>query len=88
MGDIDLKTIKNFRNTSLVCFIISILIWVPNLVFQITSPLLLLIFIVPFIGLAFAVLAKNYWLIIANLIMGFSFFILMAFGYYIGSKLN
>ncbi|MYL39102.1 hypothetical protein [Halobacillus litoralis] len=74
-----------YRRTAASSLVISLLIWVPNLVFQVASPLWLLIFIIAPIGTAFAVLAKNYWLAAANTVMFFSFFILMAGGYWIQS---
>ncbi len=70
---------------ALVCFISSILVWIPNIVFKVATPLVLLIFIIPVIGLVFAILGKKIWLIVGNVVMFFSFFILMAVGYIINS---
>ncbi|MBN8233936.1 hypothetical protein JF544_01710 [Halobacillus kuroshimensis] len=79
---------KLYRRTAASSLVISLLMWVPNLVFQTASPLWLLTFIIAPIGAAFALLAKNYWLIAANIIMFFSFFILMAGGYWIQSFID
>ena len=79
--------LKKFKNLSLACFIICILVWVPNLFFQSPSPLFMLTFVLGPIGIAFAAMVKSYWLIIANTIMFFSFFIFMGLGYFINSRL-
>ena len=74
-----------FMTLSLVCFASCILFWVPNVIFQTASPFWLLAFIVAPFGIAFGLLAKNKWLVILNIIMFFSYFILMAISYYINS---
>lgn len=78
---------NKFKTLSLLCFAACILLWVPNIIFQIATPFWLLTFIVAPFGIAFGSLAKNKWLIILNIIMFFSFFIFMAVGYYISSLL-
>lgn len=72
---------------SSICFAVCILIWIPNVIFQVPSPFWILTFIIAPFGLVFALLGKNYWLAFANFVMFFSFFILMAFGYYINAQL-
>lgn len=72
---------RNYKIISLACLIISILVWVPNIVFQVASPLWIITFVLGIIGAVFAALGKNYWLMLGNIIMFFSFFILMAIGY-------
>lgn len=76
---------KNFKVISLACLISCILIWIPNIVFQVASPLFLLTFLLAPIGIIFAALIKNSWLIVANAFMFFSFFIVMFVGYYFES---
>lgn len=73
---------RMFKTLSLGSLFISVLVWIPNIVFQIASPFWLLTFIIAPIGIVFAVLIKNYWLIVANTIMFFSFFIFMFIGYF------
>ncbi|QFT87752.1 hypothetical protein FIU87_03720 [Bacillus sp. THAF10] len=67
---------------SLICFIIGVLVWVPNVALDIASSWWLLTFIVGPIGVLLGILGKNYLLVVLNLLMTFSFFILMAFGSY------
>ncbi|MUK90690.1 hypothetical protein GMD78_20245 [Ornithinibacillus sp. L9] len=76
---------KQYSKLSLLCLIISVISWVPNVVFDIASPFWLMTFIIPPIGIVFAVLAKNYWLVAANIIMVFSFYILKALGHVLNS---
>ncbi|TMN20892.1 hypothetical protein FFL34_01265 [Lentibacillus cibarius] len=71
------------KKWSLLCFIICLLLWIPNVVFQISSPFWMLVYIVGPIGMALGVLGKSVILTILNLIMSFSFFIIMFFGYQI-----
>lgn len=72
---------QRLRFISLICFFASILIWIPNLVFQLASPLWMLTFLLAPIGIVLASLSKSYWLIFLNVIMFLSFFILMSLGY-------
>lgn len=78
---------NRFRTLSFLCFAACVLVWLPNVMFQTASPFWLLTFIIAPIGIAFGLLAKNKCLVILNIIMFFSFFILMAIGYYINSLL-
>lgn len=61
--------------------IISLLLWVPNVVFQKASTLWLFTFVLSGIGIGLSVYAKSKILIIGNIITFFSFFILMFLGY-------
>lgn len=72
------KTIKYF---SLVCFIASIILWLPNLIFQIPSTWYFGVFIIAPIGILLAMFSKSKWLILGNTLMFFSFFLLMGIGY-------
>ena len=74
---------KLFKILSIVCLCICVLVWFPNIVFQVPSPFWLLIYVIAPIGILFAALVKNYWLIIANTFMFFSFFIFMFVGYFV-----
>lgn len=74
---------NKFSVSSFICFVLCILIWIPNVIFQVASPFWMLAFTIAPFGLAFALLAKNYWLAFGNVLMFFSFF--MAIGYYINA---
>lgn len=74
---------KIFKVVSLACLFICIVVWVPNIVFKVASPLYLSTFIVAPIGIVFAALIRKYWLIVANSLMFFSFFIFMFVGYFV-----
>lgn len=77
---------NKFKRIAFICFILCVLIWIPNIIFQIPSPFLLFTFVISSIGIVLAVLAKSYWLIAMNVVMFFSFFIFMGIGYYIDSR--
>ncbi len=64
-----------------ITIIISLLLWVPNIVFQQASFLWILTFVFSGIGLLLAVSVKSKVLIIGNTITFFSFFLVMFFGY-------
>ncbi|MGE7840415.1 hypothetical protein FH508_0012380 [Lysinibacillus sp. CD3-6] len=61
--------------------IISLLLWVPNIVFQKASTLWIFTFVLSGIGIVLAACVKSKILIIGNIITFFSFFILMFLGY-------
>lgn len=71
----------NSKNLSITCLVISVLIWIPNLFFQVASPLWLFTFLIGPLGAGLAFLGKKKGLLIANVVMTFSFFIVMAVGY-------
>lgn len=66
---------------SIACFLIGVIAWLPNFIFDYGYPFSLLTFIINPIGVVFGMLGENKFGIIANVIMTFSFFLLMAFGY-------
>ncbi|UOR13632.1 hypothetical protein [Halobacillus amylolyticus] len=74
---------KRFKVLSLVCLFICVLVWIPNIVFQIPSQLWMMTFVIAPIGIVFAALMKKRWLIVANTFMFFSFFIFMFVGYFV-----
>ncbi|MCM3618527.1 hypothetical protein M3936_13135 [Sutcliffiella horikoshii] len=73
---------KSLKLASLICFITCVLLWVPNVLMEVSSPLWILTFVIGPIGLAFGLVGKQYVLAVFNLIMTFSFFWIMALGYY------
>ncbi len=77
---------EKLKMVSFICLILCIVIWIPNLVFQVASPLWILTYLIAAIGMAFAIISKSFWLAFFNLLMCFNFFILMALGYYISSR--
>ncbi|MCA0972133.1 hypothetical protein LCM20_16115 [Halobacillus litoralis] len=79
---------KTMKITALACFMACVLVWVPNLVFQVASPLWLLTFLVAPVGIVLAAMLKHKWLIIGNTVMLFSFFWLMFGGYLVNSITN
>ncbi|MGG3573678.1 hypothetical protein ABES25_17650 [Bacillus gobiensis] len=72
---------KNLKIWSLACFIICLLLWAPNLIFQISSPFWTFTFLVGPIGIALGIFGKSHVFTILNAIMSFSFFIFMFIGY-------
>lgn len=70
---------------SLLATVICILLWVPNLVLGIESPWWLVIFFVAPAGVILGVIARNIWLVLLNLLMFFSFLIIIALGFDITS---
>ncbi|WP_394176386.1 hypothetical protein [Guptibacillus hwajinpoensis] len=71
----DKKTL--FKVLAISSLIISVSVWIPNVIFQVASPFWVITFIIAPVGIVAAALIKNYWLIVSNTLMLFSFFILM-----------
>ncbi|MCA0987756.1 hypothetical protein [Guptibacillus algicola] len=71
----------HFKRLSIICLIVSLLVWLPNIIFNVSSQLWVVTFIIAPVGIVFAALIKKNSLIIANTFMFFSFFIFMFFGY-------
>lgn len=78
---------KKLKIISFICILLSILVWIPNVFFQIASPLWILTFIFSIIGAVLGILAKKHILVIGNIVMFFSFFIIMFVGYYMNSNI-
>ncbi|OZI12558.1 hypothetical protein CEW92_05900 [Bacillaceae bacterium SAS-127] len=72
-----------FKFLATATIIISLLLWIPNIVFQEASPLWLLTFVFSGVGVVLSIKIDSKILIIGNTIMFFSFFILMFVGYII-----
>lgn len=72
---------KKFALLSLLCAVACVLLWLPNIVFNIGSPWWLVIFFASPAGVILGVMARNIWLVLFNLLMFFSFLILMALGF-------
>ena len=70
-------------NLSLICFIMGILVWVPNFIFNYGYGYWLLTFIINPLGIAFGIIGKSKFGIVSNAIMTISFFIFMSIGYII-----
>ncbi|WP_379494933.1 hypothetical protein [Oceanobacillus longus] len=76
-----MKKLKNYKKISIICLLISISVWIPNIIFQIPAPFWMTTFLIAPIGILFAFFTKKSWLILANTAMFFSFFIFMFAGY-------
>ncbi|MDP4552813.1 hypothetical protein Q9251_18190 [Alkalihalobacillus macyae] len=70
-----------FKVLAIFSLILSVSVWIPNIIFHVASPFWLITFILAPVGILAAALIKNYWLIVSNTLMLFSFFILMFTGY-------
>lgn len=68
---------------SMICFILGIGAWIPNLVFNYGFGFWMLTFIINPIGIVFGIVGRSRFGIIVNIIMTFSFFIFMFVGYLI-----
>ncbi|MEZ7171747.1 hypothetical protein [Sporosarcina sp. OR05] len=79
---------KIYKVIALFSFFICILAWIPNIVFQIPSPFWMSTFVVAPVGIVFATLIRKSWLIVANTLMFFSFFILMFVGYVVNANFS
>jgi hypothetical protein len=73
---------QTLKLASLICFVICVLLWVPNVLLEVASPFWMLTFLVGPIGLALGLVGKHYFFAVLNFIMTFSFFWIMAIGYY------
>ncbi|WP_100401773.1 hypothetical protein [Bacillus sp. FJAT-42315] len=72
-----------FKFLATATIIISLLLWIPNIVFQEASSLWLLTFVFSGVGVILSIKIDSKILIIGNTITFFSFFILMFAGYVI-----
>lgn len=73
---------NSFKFWSFICFISCVLLWVPNVVFQVASPFWLATYIVGPIGIALALMRRHFLLVMLNVLGTCSFFILMFLGYW------
>lgn len=76
---------KRWITLSLICFIVGVALWLPNLIFQYGYGFWMLTFIINPLGILFGFLGRSVLGIILNIIMTFSFFIFMFVGYLIES---
>ncbi|WP_377889671.1 hypothetical protein [Alkalihalobacillus sp. R86527] len=74
---------SSLKLLSITCLVVSILVWMPNIIFDVSSQLWIVTFFIAPVGVVFAALIKRRWLIIANTVMFFSFFIFMFIGYFV-----
>lgn len=75
------KTLVILKFISVLSFILGLLSWVPNIVYQ--KPMAFWIFSIPLgiIGIICSIFTKKYLLLVLNVIIAFSFFIFMMIGY-------
>lgn len=79
------KSINNWTILSVICFIVGVVLWLPNLILQYGYGFWLLTFIINPLGALFGFLGKSKFGIISNIIMTFSIFIIMFVGYLIAA---
>jgi len=72
---------KRWARVSFICFLIGIVVWVPNIAFEQGYGYWFLTFIVGPAGVLFGYLGKSKLAIILNLMIALSFFIIMFLGY-------
>lgn len=72
---------KTFYSISLICILLSIFLWIPNIFLGIANPYVMLTFFLGIIGLLFSLKIKQKYLIIGNIFSSLSFFLLMFLGY-------
>ncbi|AJD89679.1 hypothetical protein JMA_03620 [Jeotgalibacillus malaysiensis] len=74
-----------YMNLSALFFVLGVLAWLPNLILDYGTPLTLLSMLFGALGIVFAGIARNWLLVVANLFVMFSFFLVMGLGYYLYS---
>lgn len=77
---------ETFKKLSLLCVLLSVVVLIPNIIFKVSSPLWILTFPFSAIGIVLGWIGKKNFLVVLNVIMFFSFFILMFLGYFINSQ--
>ncbi|MDQ0229229.1 hypothetical protein [Metabacillus malikii] len=77
------KSNKRWIALSFFCFIVGVALWLPNFILQYGYGFWMLTFIINPLGILFGFLGRVKIGIIANIIMTFSFFIIMFVGYLI-----
>jgi hypothetical protein len=81
---------KIWFTLSIICFLLGIAVWIPNIFFGRTSNLLLFTFIINPIGFVFGYISKSKFGMVSNAFMTISIFIFMFVGYlivaFIGGK--
>lgn len=75
------KTLVVLNFISILSFILGIISWVPNIIFQ--KPMSFWIYSIPLgiIGIICSIFTKKYLLLVLNVMISFSFFIFMMIGY-------
>lgn len=73
---------KIMRRLSLLCFVIGVLLWSPNLIFGYGIGLWLLNYLLGPVGIILSIYSRNYLYTFLNLLTTFSFFIFMFLGYH------
>ncbi|WP_306462670.1 hypothetical protein [Halobacillus litoralis] len=75
------KSNKKWTILSGICFLVGVALWLPNFILQYGYGFWILTFIINPVGAVFGYLGKSKFGIISNIIMTFSFFIIMFVGY-------
>lgn len=74
------KSNKKWITLSVICFLAGVALWLPNLILQYGYGFWMLTFIINPLGALFGYLGRSKFGIISNIIMTFSFFIIMFVG--------
>ncbi|AVI43023.1 hypothetical protein FO510_15330 [Bacillus pumilus] len=72
---------KTMSHLSLLCFVIGVLLWVPNWIFGYGSGIWLMNYVLGPVGIILSIYGRNYLYTFLNLLTTFSFFIFMFLGY-------
>ncbi|MEB1808351.1 MAG: hypothetical protein LPK26_13845 [Bacillaceae bacterium] len=76
---------KLWMTLSVICFLIGVAVWLPNIFLEKAYSYYLLTFVINPVGILFGYLGRSKAAMISNLVMANSFFILMFFGYLINA---
>lgn len=76
---------KLWLTLSVICILIGIAAWLPNFIFQYGYGIWLLTLIINPLGVLFGYLARSKIAMILNVMLTFSYFIFMFFGYFIAA---
>ncbi|MFV8830362.1 hypothetical protein [Alkalihalobacterium sp. APHAB7] len=79
------NTKKLWISLSVICFMIGVAVWLPNILLGKAYSYYLLTFVINPVGILFGYLGRSKTAMISNLVMTNSFFILMFFGYLIAA---
>ncbi|MFD2045430.1 hypothetical protein ACFSTA_17235 [Ornithinibacillus salinisoli] len=83
-----MKIHKRWVMLSIICFLLGIIVWLPNFILDYGYGYWMLTFIINPIGIVFGVFGKSKFGIISNVIMTLSFFIFMFLGYLYSANFN
>ena len=74
---------KKYTSLSLMCLVSSLIVCVPNVLFQVKDSYWILVTVFAVIGVISGAVAKRYWLVLVNSSIFIFPFFLMFLGYYL-----